>query len=177
KPYQSPHEFAQALLQGSRKGGVSAIAEEIPYLKLLLARYPNQFSMIDPKPYTNGFGFVFPKGSPLAADISTEIKRMREEGTLKKIEEAWFVGDESYVSADGANNDPAALSVRNFGGAFVISGTTAALAIFILSILFLKEKWHHFRSKWRHLLWEYSQSFRRFRSNKIVDANIEATTI
>ncbi|KAJ4849506.1 hypothetical protein Tsubulata_031914, partial [Turnera subulata] len=165
KPYQSPHEFAKALTEGSKKGGVSAIAEEITYLKILLARYPNQFSMIDPKPYSNGFGFVFPKGSPLAADISREIKRMREEGTLKKLEEAWFVGDDqSYMSADGAKDDPAALSVRNFGGAFVISGTNTALAtvlaIFILSFIFLKKKWNHFKSRWRHLLWEYSQSLR-----------------
>ncbi|KAJ4848503.1 hypothetical protein Tsubulata_003390 [Turnera subulata] len=179
KPYQSPDDFDQALSEGSKKGGVSAIADEIPYLKIFLARYPNQYSMIDPKPYTNGFGFVFAKGSTLAADISREIKRMREEGTLRKMEEAWFVGmEERYMSADGAKvDDPAALSVRNFGGAFVISGITTALAILILSIMFLTEKWHHFRGKWKHLLREYSQSLLRFRSNKIVDPNIGATTI
>ncbi|KAJ4846634.1 hypothetical protein Tsubulata_014647 [Turnera subulata] len=149
KPYQSPHEFAQALLQGSKKGGVSAITEEIPYLKLLLARYPNQFSMVDPMPYTNGFGFVFPKGSSLVADISREIESMREKRTLKMMEETWFMGDESYIMSEdnSPKNDHAALSVTNFGGAFVITAITIALAILILFIMFLKDKWHHFRSQ------------------------------
>ena len=54
----SLEEYADALSKGSKHGGVSAIMDEIPYIKLFLARYPHHYSMIKSISNTNGFGFV-----------------------------------------------------------------------------------------------------------------------
>ena len=58
-PLQSAEDFAEALSKGSKHGGVSAIIDEIPYIKIFLARYGNdEFSMIKTASTSNGFGFV-----------------------------------------------------------------------------------------------------------------------
>ncbi|CAK9134934.1 unnamed protein product [Ilex paraguariensis] len=57
KPYTSPEEYVDALSKGSKNGGVDAIADEIPYIKVFLARYPN-YDMIAYESTSSGFGFV-----------------------------------------------------------------------------------------------------------------------
>ncbi|VVA24397.1 PREDICTED: glutamate receptor, partial [Prunus dulcis] len=86
----SEEEYADALSRGSKHGGASAIIDEIPYIKIFLAKYSAKFSMIRTKSTTNGFAFVFPKGSKLVHDISRQIETLREEGKLLEMEEAWF---------------------------------------------------------------------------------------
>ena len=55
----SAEEFAEALSRGREHGGVSAIMDEMPYIKLFLAKYRKDYSMIGPVlPTSNGFGFV-----------------------------------------------------------------------------------------------------------------------
>ncbi|KAH1129130.1 hypothetical protein J1N35_000508 [Gossypium stocksii] len=54
----SPEEYADALRRGSKNGGVSAVINEIPYLKVFLAKYPSDYTMIKLKAITGGFGFV-----------------------------------------------------------------------------------------------------------------------
>ncbi|KAL4388450.1 hypothetical protein GQ457_09G008870 [Hibiscus cannabinus] len=90
KTYHSPEEYADALRRGSKNGGVSAIIDEIPYLKIFLAKYPSDYTMIKSKATTGGFGFVFPKGSPLVQGISSGIMRLREEEKLQMMENEWF---------------------------------------------------------------------------------------
>ncbi|TXG55687.1 hypothetical protein EZV62_020943 [Acer yangbiense] len=87
QPFNSPEEYANALSRGSKKGGVSAIIDKVPYLKTFLAKYSKDYSMIGPiSLITNGFGFVFPKGSPLVANISRAIAKLREDGKLTMME-------------------------------------------------------------------------------------------
>lgn len=50
KPYSSPEEYADALTRGSKNGGVSAIIDEIPYIKIFLAKYPGDYVMIASEP-------------------------------------------------------------------------------------------------------------------------------
>ncbi|VVA36018.1 PREDICTED: glutamate receptor, partial [Prunus dulcis] len=57
KPYNSVEEYALALSSGSKHGGVSAIVDEVPFIKIFLAHYPTGYSMIKPESSTNGFGF------------------------------------------------------------------------------------------------------------------------
>ena len=57
--YRSIEGYAHALTEGTKKGGVSAIIDEIPYIKLFLAQYGDQYTMMEPEYLTtNGFGFV-----------------------------------------------------------------------------------------------------------------------
>ncbi|MBA0548356.1 hypothetical protein Golob_019462, partial [Gossypium lobatum] len=44
----SPEEYANALSKDSKKGGVSAIIDEIPYIKIFLEKYSARYSMIGP---------------------------------------------------------------------------------------------------------------------------------
>ncbi|XP_035844114.1 glutamate receptor 2.2 [Helianthus annuus] len=58
RSYYSLAEYARALEGGNKNGGVVAIMDEIPYLKLLLAKYGNAYHLVSYEPSTNGFGFV-----------------------------------------------------------------------------------------------------------------------
>ncbi|KAD0131088.1 hypothetical protein E3N88_44744 [Mikania micrantha] len=99
-PYASLAEYKSALEGGSKKGGVVAIMDELPYIKLFLAKYGTAYRLVSYRPSTNGFGFVFPKGSQLASNISREISKLREEGELLKLEKKWFKRDSSFLPED-----------------------------------------------------------------------------
>ncbi|PPR93069.1 hypothetical protein GOBAR_AA27612 [Gossypium barbadense] len=87
----SPAEFEKALSEGSKNGGFSAIIDEMPYINVFLEKYSTHYSMVGPvNRTTNGFGFVFSKGSTLARDISREIAKLREDGRLEMLENVWF---------------------------------------------------------------------------------------
>lgn len=58
KPYNSPEEYVNALRRGSQNGGVSAIIDEIPYIKVFLAKYSADYTMINSNSRSGGFGFV-----------------------------------------------------------------------------------------------------------------------
>ncbi|KAM7501653.1 hypothetical protein LguiB_000557 [Lonicera macranthoides] len=88
--YNSSEDYADALKKGSKNGGVDAIIDEIPYIKSFLAKYSADYAMISSDSTTNGFGFVFPKGSPLVPEISRAIAKLRQEGKLTEIEDVWF---------------------------------------------------------------------------------------
>lgn len=83
-------QYADALKKGSDNGGVTAIFDEVPYLRLFLSRYCEGYSMAGPTYKSGGFGFVFPMGSPLAVDVSRAILELAEEDKLARIENKWF---------------------------------------------------------------------------------------
>ena len=58
RPYDSVDDYQDALSKGSDKGGVAAIFDEIPYMKLFLDRYTTGYMMAGPTYRTDGLGFV-----------------------------------------------------------------------------------------------------------------------
>lgn len=56
--YSTVEEYADALQRGSDNGGVSAIFDEIPYLKVFLSKYCEGYTMVGPTYRLGGFGFV-----------------------------------------------------------------------------------------------------------------------
>jgi hypothetical protein len=58
--YSTVEEYADALWRGSGKGGVSAIFDEIPYLKVFLSKYCEGYTIVGPTYRLGGFGFVSP---------------------------------------------------------------------------------------------------------------------
>lgn len=60
KYYSSVEEYDEALSKGSRNGGVGAIVDELPYIRLFLSKYCHKYTMIGPIYQTSGFGFVSP---------------------------------------------------------------------------------------------------------------------
>ncbi len=58
RAYNTPEEYNEALSNGSHNGGVAAIFDEIPFIKLFLAKYCSKYTMVGPTYKTGGFGFV-----------------------------------------------------------------------------------------------------------------------
>ncbi|KAK1276938.1 Glutamate receptor 2.8 [Acorus gramineus] len=136
RPYKSPDEYAEALKKGSRKGGVSAIVDETPYIRLLLSRYCGNFTMVGPIYKAGGFGFAFPKGSPLVPDLSRAILNVTEGDRMVDIERRWL-GDETACSDQSNSITSNRLSIASFWGLFLITGIASAAALIIFIALFL----------------------------------------
>ncbi|CAB4265951.1 unnamed protein product [Prunus armeniaca] len=124
KTFNSAEELNQLFHNGSRKYGISSAFDETPYMKLFLARYCSKFTMIPPTFKADGFGFVFPKGSPLARDVSRAILNVSEGEKMKDIERIWFKKEASCA-------DPNSL------GLFLITGVASAFALLICAAMFL----------------------------------------
>lgn len=64
RSYSTPAEYADALSKGSGGGGVAAVFDEVPYLKVFLSQYCDGYTMSGPVYKGTGLGFAFARGSP-----------------------------------------------------------------------------------------------------------------
>ncbi|KAK1428542.1 hypothetical protein QVD17_17378 [Tagetes erecta] len=138
RPYYSYEDYAEALSKGGKHGGADAIIDEIPYIKMFLSMYSADYAMISSEPTTSGLGFIFRKGSPLASDMSTQIAKMREDGTLSLLEKKWF--EKQSSSSQEPPSKPKTLNFSRFRGLFLISGISSTLALMISIIFLLRAK-------------------------------------
>ena len=58
KAYTTPEEYHEALSRGTKNGGVAAIFDESPYIKLFLNKYGSMYATVGPTYKTDGLGFV-----------------------------------------------------------------------------------------------------------------------
>ncbi|XP_078150472.1 glutamate receptor 2.8-like isoform X2 [Carex rostrata] len=128
----SPEEFAGALDKGSVNGGVAAIVDEIPYIKLFLAKAKNceSYTMVGPIYKTAGFGFAFPKGSPLVADISRAILNITDGDEINQIQKKW-IGDSNCLNSGSITMESNTLNFLSFRGLFIITGVVSTICIII----------------------------------------------
>nr|6VE8_A Chain A, Glutamate receptor 3.2 [Arabidopsis thaliana]6VEA_A Chain A, Glutamate receptor 3.2 [Arabidopsis thaliana] len=84
-PLGSPKEYAAALQNGT----VAAIVDERPYVDLFLSEFCG-FAIRGQEFTRSGWGFAFPRDSPLAIDMSTAILGLSETGQLQKIHDKWL---------------------------------------------------------------------------------------
>ncbi|XP_078150470.1 glutamate receptor 2.7-like [Carex rostrata] len=140
KGYYS-EEYAEALDKGSAHGGVTAIIDEKPYIKLFLAKNCKSYTMVGPIYKTSGFGFAFPKGSPLVADISGAILNITDGDDIIRIEKKW-IGDSNCLSSANLTEESNILKFPSFWGLFLITGVvpTICLLIFATRSFFIKRK-------------------------------------
>ncbi|KAG6475430.1 glutamate receptor 2.9-like [Zingiber officinale] len=135
-PYESAEEYHQALINGS----VAAIVDEVPYLKVFMARYCHKnFKMVGPIYKSSGFGFAFPKGSPFVGEVSRAILKVMQNNTLMdKLEKNLY----PTVCADNdTDTESSRLTFRIFSGLFLITGTTSLSALILhYSIFFLRQQ-------------------------------------
>ncbi|XP_035832957.1 glutamate receptor 2.5 [Helianthus annuus] len=134
--YHSYEDYDDALSRGGKHGGADAIVDEVPYIKMFLRRYPHDYAMVLSKPITSGFGFIFAKGSPLVIEMSREIAKIREDGTLMKLEMEWFGKD--FSLAFPTMVEPPNL-VR-FWGLFIVIGVSLALALMVLALYLVRAR-------------------------------------
>ncbi|KAF9612897.1 hypothetical protein IFM89_004313 [Coptis chinensis] len=135
KAYNSPQEYEEALDKGSKNGGVAAIFEEIPYITLLIKKYCRKYRRVGPIYRMEGFGFAFPRGSPLVSDVSRAVLSVVEGEKITKIETKWL-GSESNCPYP-AKKTFYTLSFEEIGGVFVIVllVIVSGIVVFMLSDL------------------------------------------
>uniref|UniRef100_A0A3N7G0I9 Glutamate receptor n=1 Tax=Populus trichocarpa TaxID=3694 RepID=A0A3N7G0I9_POPTR len=143
--YSSAEECHHLFSKGSGNGGIAAAFDELAFIKLILSRYCSKYTMIDPKFKTGGFGFVFPKGSPLVPDISRAILNVTEGDKMKQIEGAWF-GKKSTCPDSSPSISSNSLSLKSFWGLFLIAGLAALLALIIFVVMFVYRERNVLRS-------------------------------
>ncbi|PWA89371.1 Extracellular ligand-binding receptor [Artemisia annua] len=138
KKYINFFEYAQALSNGSQNGGVSAIVDEVPYLKMLQAKNCSKYFMLDPIYKTAGFGFALPKGSPLVAEFSKAILKVVE-GPLTNLTNKWIGDGVDCSEQDSELQDFDKLTLASFKGLFFIAGLSSTYALVVFIFMFLYE--------------------------------------
>ncbi|KAB1205092.1 Glutamate receptor 2.7 [Morella rubra] len=145
KQYNTTEECDELLSKGTANGGIAAAFDETPYMKLFLGKYCSKYTTVQSVYRTDGFGFVFPKGSPLVSDVSRAILSVTEGGKLKEIESAWFGKETNNCPDSNTQVSSHSLTLASFWGLFLIAGVASLTAlIFSLSVFLYKERYKIF---------------------------------
>ncbi|XP_057992244.1 glutamate receptor 3.2 isoform X2 [Hevea brasiliensis] len=128
----SPEEYATALANGT----VAAIVDERPYMDLFLSEHC-EFSIRGQEFTKSGWGFAFPRDSPLAIDMSTAILNLSENGDLQKIRDKWLT--RKACSSQSSESGSEQLQLQSFWGLFLICGIACFLALFIYFCIMLRQ--------------------------------------
>ncbi|KAG7622517.1 Solute-binding protein family 3/N-terminal domain of MltF [Arabidopsis suecica] len=142
-PFTSPEKCEELLNKGPSKGGVSAAFMEVPYVRVFLGQYCKKYKMVEVPFDVDGFGFVFPIGSPLVADVSRAILKVAESNKATQLETAWFKNIDKTCPDPMNNPDPnptvsfRKLSLDSFLLLFVAAATVCTLALLKFVICFL----------------------------------------
>ncbi|KAK4406830.1 Glutamate receptor 3.2 [Sesamum angolense] len=130
-PLGSPEEYADAL----RRGRVAAVVDERPYVDVFLSKYC--MAQVVGQEFTkSGWGFAFPRDSPLAMDMSTAILTLSENGELQKIHKKWLNARACHQPSSD-NSDQ--LQLKSFWGLFLICGIACFLALIIYFCLMVRK--------------------------------------
>ncbi|KAK1303833.1 Glutamate receptor 3.1 [Acorus calamus] len=141
KPLGSPVEYAHALELGPDNGGVAAVVDEQPYIDLFLSTQCN-FAIRGQEFTKSGWGFAFPRDSPLAVDMSTAILLLSENGELQRIHDKWLMRTACTSETDELESNQ--LHLRSFTGLFFICGLACFIALLIYLFMLLHQFFWHF---------------------------------
>ncbi|PQQ15592.1 glutamate receptor 2.9-like [Prunus yedoensis var. nudiflora] len=100
-----------------------------PHAKVFLAKYCKGYIKSGPVYKPSGFAFVFPKGSPLAFDISEAIVETNERGQVEQLEKEMLSSYNCSSSIKLENEN--SIGPGPFSGLFLISGFVCASAFFV----------------------------------------------
>ncbi|KAL7159593.1 hypothetical protein ABFS83_01G038200 [Erythranthe nasuta] len=140
RPFNSAEEMDELLSKGSRNGGIAAAFHEIPYIKLFRGKYCSKYMMVGPTYKADGFGFVFPIGSPLVPDVSRAILNVTEGQKMVEIERKWF-GDKTTCSDSDTVLSSKSLELESFMVLFSAVGAVGFGALTHYVFKFLTEHW------------------------------------
>ncbi|KAL6848524.1 hypothetical protein ACP4OV_021818 [Aristida adscensionis] len=129
KALGSPEEYAENLKLGPKKGGVMAIVDERSYVDLFLSTYC-KVAVAGSDFTSRGWGFAFPRDSPLQVDISTAILALSENGELQRIHDKWLKTGEC-TAENTEFVDSSQLRLESFRGLFLICGVACVIALLI----------------------------------------------
>ncbi|KAJ4839030.1 hypothetical protein Tsubulata_018927 [Turnera subulata] len=140
-PLKVAEDYDRALRDGPHKGGVAAVVDERAYIELFLSSRC-EFSIVGQEFTKNGWGFAFPKDSPLAIDISTAILKLSENGDLQRIHDKWLM--RSACSSQGTKLETDRLGLKSFWGLFLICGLACVLALLVYLLMMIRQFSKHY---------------------------------
>ncbi|XVF82367.1 hypothetical protein PTKIN_Ptkin16aG0041200 [Pterospermum kingtungense] len=112
-----------------------------PDANVFLAKHCSEgFTKTGPAFNIGSFAFVFPRGSPLASDMSEAILELKEAGKLKQMEEDMY----SYSDCSSSKSDETVsrgIGPGAFSGLFILSGGASASALLITVIGIFIKRW------------------------------------
>ncbi|XP_027333832.1 glutamate receptor 2.8-like [Abrus precatorius] len=133
RAYSNISDYHHALKIGSQGGGVAAIFDEVPCLKVYLRKFGSDYIMTGPTYRTDGFGFAFPLNSNLTAHFSRAILNVTESDLMNKIEQKYFgtndIGGQDE-STQMSSSTPS-LTIHSFAGLFVITSIATLLTLLV----------------------------------------------
>ncbi|KAL5818923.1 hypothetical protein ACOSQ4_022765 [Xanthoceras sorbifolium] len=141
-PLNSAEEYEKALKEGAEKGGVAAVVDERAYMEVFLSTRC-EFSIIGQEFTKIGWGFAFPRDSPLAIDMSTAILQLSENGDLQRIHDKWLT--RSACSSQGAKQEVDRLNLKSFWGLFAMCGFACLLAFLVFFLQIIRQFARHSR--------------------------------
>ncbi|XP_038898557.1 glutamate receptor 2.8-like [Benincasa hispida] len=145
KNYTTPNDLVDAL----RNQEIAAAFLEVPFAKLFLARFCKEFMISGPTYVVGGFGFAFPRGSPLLRDVNKALLKVFETGEYRKLEDS-MLAKEKCEDRD-AKDESSSLSTNSFFLLFVLSGGVSTIALTFYTINAHKSCVQH-NAIWRLML-------------------------
>ncbi|CAH8264090.1 unnamed protein product [Arabidopsis lyrata] len=173
KPFGSSEECDALLSNGS----ISVAFDEIAYLKAILSQYCSKYAMVEPTFKTAGFGFAFPKNSPLTGDVSRAILNVTQGDEMRHIENKWFMRQKDCPDPKTALSSNR-LSLSSFSGLFLIAGIASFLAVLIFVSLFLYENRHTLCEDSEDSIWgKLTSLFRNFDEKDIKSHTFKTSAV
>ncbi|KAI8525629.1 hypothetical protein RHMOL_Rhmol13G0245300 [Rhododendron molle] len=118
---------------------------DVPYAKVFVNKYCRKYRVYGSSYRFGGFGFVFQKGSPIAADISKAILQLMEDGTLKRLEEERLTPSAKCRNSQTDKNIDV-LSFQSFWGLYLFSIATSSICFLLFLAKLLKSFYHDHES-------------------------------
>ncbi|KAK0605580.1 hypothetical protein LWI29_028366 [Acer saccharum] len=140
-PLNSAEAYEKALKDGPKKGGVAAVVDERAYMEVFLSTRC-EFSIIGQDFTKIGWGFAFPRDSPLAIDMSTAILQLSENGDLQRIHDKWLT--RRACSSQGAKQEIDMLQLKSFWGLFAMCGFSCLLAFLVFLMQIIRQFSRHY---------------------------------
>ncbi|CAA3021427.1 glutamate receptor -like [Olea europaea subsp. europaea] len=129
RTYKCAEDCHEALSKGNSNGSISAYFDVMPHIMLFLTQFCGKYVVARPIHRTEGFGFVFPKSSPLVADVSRAIIQLTEKGNILNIAE--LKSFKPGCAAPDTNINPSSVTLRSFQ---VLFGITAGVTLACLGV-------------------------------------------
>ncbi|KAJ6344702.1 hypothetical protein OIU76_006264 [Salix suchowensis] len=126
RKFDSENDYLEAFETGKIK---AAFLVE-PHAKVFLGKHCESFTQAESTFQLGGFGYVFPKGSPLVFDMSEAILKVIESGEMGQLKESL---SPPKCSSD-ASRDNSRLDLEPFAGLFILSGSVSAFG-FLVALL------------------------------------------
>nr|GMC62348.1 glutamate receptor 3.6-like [Ipomoea batatas] len=135
-PFNVTEDYAKALKDGPSKGGVAAVVDERAFLELFLSTHC-EFCIVGQEFTRNGWGFAFPKDSPLAVDLSTVILKLSENGELQRIHDKWLL--RSACTSQNTKLEVNRLELKSFSGLFFMCAFACLLALLVYVVMVIRQ--------------------------------------